>query len=310
MSTAATPSAEQRANTAFYRVMETAPMGLLVSAALGLLIVGVFQYIFYLGVLPAGWSDTLRAILSGALAAFFEGLGFYFLVATVRDFSAGHRREGYIGLLATFLLWAYALWEAHHISAAFDAGGKYWAIMGIIGTIVCVVRVVELRITLTVTSAYRQQSALDIAIAERDDYRKQNLELTGKVNRYEAAIREEEDRKLAAAEQQRQREAEAAERRKQEELDNLRRQLSAANRQLSAVQNDTPGKIKLQPDRAAAAIREFMRKNKGMRPTQSQIAAALQVTERTLRTNFPNGSWDEQIEQLFREINATQPDAA
>ena len=165
--------AEERATTAFRRVMDTAPMGLLICAALGLLIVGVFQYIFYIGVLPTGWCHALRAALSGALAAFFEGLGFYFLVATVRDFSAGHQREGYIGLTATFILWIYAIWEAHHISVAFDAGGKYWAIMGIIGTIVCVVRVVELRITLTVTSATRRQ-----------DDRKTIAELTGKLQAF------------------------------------------------------------------------------------------------------------------------------
>ena len=74
MSTA-TITHEQRANTAFQRVMDSAPMGLLISAAVGLAIVGVFQYIFYLGILPGCWSPTLRGLLSGAIAAFSNSPG-------------------------------------------------------------------------------------------------------------------------------------------------------------------------------------------------------------------------------------------
>lgn len=308
MSTTATTSSEHRANTAFHRVMETAPMGLLISAALGLIIVGVFQYIFYLGVLPTGWSGTLRATLSTGLAAFFEGLGFYFLVATVRDFSSNHRREGYIGLLATCLLWTYALWEAHHISAAFDAGGKYWAIMGIIGTIVCVVRVVELRITLTVTSAFLKADALAVAEKNLSDYRKQLDELTGKVNRYEAEMKAAEDRKKAEQQRLQELEAAEAERRKEEEVATMRRELAAARRELAKVESMPGGKIKVSAEKVSAAIRDFMRKNRGMKPSRAQIAAAVQVDERSLRNHFPNGSLDGIIEELFREINHAQPE--
>lgn len=306
--TTSAKASDRRANTAFHAVMETAPMGLLISAALGLIIVGIFQYIFYLGVLPAGWSVILRSTLSTGLAAFFEGLGFYFLVATVRDFSAGHRREGYIGLLATCLLWVYAIWEAHHISAAFDAGGKYWAIMGIIGTIVCVVRVVELRITLTVTSAYQKADALAQAETTIEDYRKQLLDLSGKVNRYEAEMKAAEDRKNAEEQRLRDLEAAEAERRKQEEVESIRRELAAARRELAKVENGTTGKVKVSSEKVSAAIRDFMRKNRGMRPTRAQIAAAVQVDERSLRNHFPNGSLDATIAEIFAEINQSQPE--
>lgn len=310
MSTAST-SSEQRANTNFYRIMETAPMGLLVSAALGLAIVGVLQYIFYLGVLPTGWSAILRGVISGGLAAFFEVLGFYFLVATVRDYSAGHLREVYIGLLATFLLWAYALWEAHHISAAFDAGGKYWAIMGIIGTIVCVVRVVELRISLTVTSAYLRKDALTVAENTIADYRKQLDELTGKVNRYEAEITAAAERKKAEQERLAALEAEAADRKAQEEHAAMQAELTRLRRiAAKAETGDQSGKVKIQGGKVETAIRDFMRKNRGLRPTRAQIAAAVSVDERTLRNHFPNGSLDATIEELFREINHHQPEIA
>ena len=303
-------AAEHRANTAFHRVMETAPMGLLLSAALGLAIVGVFQYIFYLGVLPSGWSPLLRAIISGSLAAFFEALGFYFLVATVRDFSAGHQREGYIGLTATFLLWAYALWEAHHISAAFDAGGKYWAMMGIIGTIVCVVRVVELRITLTVTSAFRRKDAEAEAEKTITDQRKHIEFLAGKVNRYEAEKREAEDRKQAEAERLRQLEAEAAERKQAEEYAALQKELSTLRRIAAKADSDPAGKVKVNAGKVETIIRDFMRKNKGMKPSRAQIAAAVQVDERSLRNHFPNGSLDGIIQEIFLEINTHQPETA
>lgn len=302
-------AAEHRANTAFHRVMETAPMGLLVSAALGLAIVGVFQYIFYLVVLPTGWSALLRATISGGLAAFFEALGFYFLVATVRDFSAGHQREGYIGLTATFLLWAYALWEAHHISAAFDAGGKYWAIMGIIGTIVCVVRVVELRITLTVTSAFRRLDALSEAETTIAEYRKQLDELTGKVNRYEAEMKAADERKKAEAERLAALEAEANERKQAEEYAALQKELSTLRRIAAKAESDpATGKVKVNAGKVETIIRDFMRKNKGMKPTRTQIAAAVQVDERSLRNHFPNGSLDGIIDDLFREINQATPE--
>lgn len=303
--TATPPTAEQRANTAFHRVMETAPMGLLLSAALGLLIVGVFQYIFYLGVLPAGWTPTLRATLSTGLAAFFEGLGFYFLVATVRDFSAGHRREGYIGLLATCLLWAYALWEAHHISAAFDQGGKYWAIMGIIGTIVCVVRVVELRITLTVTSAYLRADALSVAESALSDYRKEVSELTGKVNRYEAEKREQEDRKQAEAERLAALEAEEAQRQQAEKWTAMEKELAAAKRALSAADKNTTGKDTINPDTVRRTAADFMRKNRGVKVSQKIAAQILNKDERTIRNAFKNGSWDAMVAELFQEINQT-----
>lgn len=295
---------EKRANAIFFNVMETAPLGLLISAALGLAIVGVFQYIFYLGVLPAGWSVLLRSLLSTALAAFFEGLGFYFLVATVRDFSAGHRREGFIGLGATFLLWAYALWESHHISAAFDSGGHYWAIMGIIGTIVCVVRVVELRITLTVSSAVRQADALAEAETAIADQRKHIEFLAGKVNRYEAERQAAEDRKQAEQQRLRDLEAADAERRKQEEIETMRRELSAARRTISTMEKQTggdiSGRIKVSTEKVRAAIRDFRRKTNAT-PTRKQIASAVSVDERSLRNHFPNGSLDAIIAEIIAE---------
>jgi len=282
--------AEERATTAFRRVMDTAPMGLLICAALGLLIVGVFQYIFYIGVLPTGWCHALRAALSGALAAFFEGLGFYFLVATVRDFSAGHQREGYIGLTATFILWIYAIWEAHHISVAFDAGGKYWAIMGIIGTIVCVVRVVELRITLTVTSATRRQ-----------DDRKTIAELTGKLQAFEAEKdraqaekNEAEKHALRLAEEAREQEIAAA----FAELDRLRRSAARTDRRTGAdIAPGTRATIERK-------VRDFYRKT-GAAPTQAQAATIAGLSDaRALRHHFPNGSWDAFISALATENTA------
>lgn len=304
---------EKRANAIFFNVMETAPLGLLISAALGLTIVGVFQYIFYLGVLPAGWSVLLRSMLSTALAAFFEGLGFYFLVATVRDFSAGHRREGYIGLSATFLLWAYALWESHHISAAFDSGGHYWAIMGIIGTIVCVVRVVELRITLTVSSAMRASDAAAEAETTIEEQRKHIETLGRKVEAYEAAIRAEQQRKQAEAQRLLELEAAEEERRKQEEIDAMRRELANARRTITTMEkqtgNDTSGRIKVSEEKVRRAISDFMRKNSGMQPSRKQIASACGVDERSLRNHFPNGSLDEVIAELLAETTAEAAEA-
>ena len=239
-----TATDEQRTNTLFYRVMESAPLWLLIFAALGLAIAGVFQFLFYLHILPTAWPSALTSCISAALALFFEGLGFYFLVTTVRDFSAGARREGAIGLTATFLLWAYALWECVHISASFDSNTpeSFWSICGILGTIVCLVRIVELRITLTVTSAYQRIDEVAVITAELEADRKQLEIVTGKLLHLEAEKQAANNRKLEAEkrqqeEQQRLFELEQAEIRRQqeeqlreaiEEAERLRRQLARA----------------------------------------------------------------------------------
>ncbi len=294
-------AAEARANSAFFRVMETAPLGLLISAALGLAIVGVFQYIFYLLILPGGWSAMLRAILSGSLAVFFEALGFYFLVATVRDFSAGHRREGYIGLLATFLLWGYALWEATHIAAAFDANTPetWWSIFGIIGTIVCVVRVVELRITLTVTSAYRRNNEMAAISAAAEAQRKTIETLTGKLALYEAEsarieAEKAEAEKTAARLAEEARDAQIAP--AFAELDRLRKSAARAERTGHPHPIDRNKRAEIE-----RKVRKFYKEN-GMPPTQAQAATIAGLSDpRALRHLSPNGAWEGFIETLKPE---------
>ena len=306
-------TAEERANTAFFRVMESAPIGLLICAALGLAIVGVFQFLFYFEILPANWPFGLSAPISASLALFFEGLGFYFLVTTVRDFSAGARKEGYIGLTATFLLWAYALWEATHVASAFDRNTpeSYWSVFGVIGTITCIVRVVELRITLTVTSAFQRKNELAEAEKAEIENRKTILELTGKVSRYEQEKAEIENRKRAESEQlaaERERlaqlEAEDAQRRlieskeaAEQEAEQLRRQLEAYKRKTekngAAVEQESST---ISREKIQTAATDFYQKNQTP-PTKEQIGKLLGVTERTI-SNHMNGSWKPFLESL------------
>jgi len=294
MPSTALPTAEQRANTAFHSVMETAPMGLLISAALGLGIVGVFQYIFYLDVLPAGWQPLLRHGIAIAIAVFFEALGLFFLITTVRDFSARHRREGWLGAVASLLLLAYAMYEVQHVASTFDRDtpATYATIIGILGTIIVIVRVVELRIALTVTAA-----------VQRDDDRKLIAELTGKLNTLQAEKDDIERRKLQAAEQRRQQEIAAEQQRQQEiaaEVEILRRRLAAQGKKSSGVEGV------ISQENVLRVAREFMRKNPRVKPTQTTIAQLLGKTERSIRGAFPNGSWDAAISDLFAEINQAQ----
>lgn len=283
--------ADDHANSIFARVMRSAPMGLLVSAALGLAIVGVFQYIFYLDVLPAGWQSPLRHILSASIALFFEALGLFFLITTVRDFSAGAMREGWLGLAATILLWGYAIWEAKHVASAFDANTpeSHWAVLGIIGTIVCIVRIVEFRIALTVTSAYKR----------RDD-RKTIAELTGKLHKYEA-----EKAATEAEKQQAEKQAQLLEdqRREQEiadafaELETLRRKLASTERRAGSQPLDRNKRSEIE-----RRTREFYRKHQ-LAPTQEQAARLSGLSDaRSLRNHFPNGSWEAFISALQAEI--------
>jgi len=309
-------TSEERANSAFFKVMESAPMGLLVMAALGLAIAGVFQFIFYFQVIPSDWPALLRSVISSALAIFFEGLGFYFLVTTVRDFSGGARREGWIGLGATFLLWAYALWECTHISGAFDSDTpeSYWSICGILGTIICVVRVVELRITLTVTSAVKRKHAHEEAEetiaqlvqessllkAEVFAYRK-NKEAAEQAARQAEMIAAQQAEMIAAqqaekAAYEQQKALEAA----QEELEALRRKMERAEKKELGVS----GIQKVSRELVTGKAIEFMRKNNGQIPTQETIAMLLKCTSKSIRNHFPNGSWNEFISTLEPELTS------
>lgn len=307
-------SAEERATGAFFKVMESAPMGLLISAALGLAIVGVFQFIFYFQVIPNDWPSTLRSVLSVSLALFFEGLGFYFLVTTVRDFSGNARKEGWIGLGATFLLWGYALWEATHIASAFDSDTveSFWSILGIIGTIICVVRVVELRITLTVTSSVKRKSERAEAEAAikllEESNEKMFLELRAfrtKQAEQEAAQKQAEELQRKQTEELLRLQAEAAdaEQRKlfeeaQEEMQQLRRKLDRVEKKDSAT-GVAVGKVSREIIQRKAA--EYIRKN-GITPTQETVAALTNVTAKSIRNHFPNGSWGQFISSIQAEV--------
>ncbi len=306
-------SSEERANTAFFKVMESAPMGLLISAALGLAIVGVFQFIFYFQVIPADWSATLRSVLSAALAIFFEGLGFYFLVTTVRDFSGGARKEGYLGLAATFLLWAYALWECTHIAAAFDNDHPegFWSIYGIIGTIICVVRVVELRITLTVTSAVKRKHLHEEAALQISQLEQTNAILQGEVKAFRSR-QEQAEAARVSAEAARKEQAEIAAaleaerlaeiQRKafddaQEELASLRRKLERSEKK----ELGTAGTQKVSRELIQQKAAEYMKRNPGLLPSQETMARLTNCTAKSIRNHFPNGSWAEFVASLEAE---------
>lgn len=308
---------EERAHAAFHRVMESAPMGLLICAALGLAIIGGFQYLFYFYILPASWGFTLTAAFSASVAVFFEALGFFFLVATVRDFSAGARREGWLGLSGTILLFAYTLWECTHIAATFDreTPESWWAMFGIVGTIGTIVRLVEFRIALTVASSVQRKNALAEAENALEAERKNALVLTGKLHRFEEAERTEKQR-LQAENEQREKERieqeardrqqawdalqqEAAEAR--QEADRLRRAVVRAEKPPAGIPAVSTGRAEM--ERKAT---DFYKRNHIL-PTQQQVAEMVGLKDaKSVRIQFPNGSWDAFLETLEAEMLAAQ----
>lgn len=315
--TAAKPTTEERAHAAFHRVMESAPMGLLICAALGLAIIGGFQYLFYFFILPASWGFTLTAAFSASVAVFFEALGFFFLVATVRDFSAGAKREGWLGLSGTILLFAYTLWECTHIAATFDreTPESWWAMFGIVGTIGTIVRLVEFRIALTVASSVQRKNALAEAETTIADERKRNLELTGKLYRFEEAERTEKQRLQAENEQREKQRVEQEGRDRQQAWDALQQEATEARqeaerlRRAAARAEKAPAGItvtntgRAEMERKAA---DFYKRNK-ITPTQQQVAEMVGLKDaKSVRNQFPNGSWDDFLEGLEAEMIALQ----
>lgn len=294
-------NSEERTNSLFFSIMETTPMGLLIGAALGLVIAGVFQFIFYLSILPPTWSVLLRISLSAGLAIFFELLAFFFLVATVRDFSASAKREGWIGVGASMLLLAYCAWEAVHISSTFDndTAEGFWSLCSILGTIILAVRVVELRITLTVTSAYKRQNEAVTAAEIIQQITEEKERISGQLARYldaEAQMEQERERlrtlELAETERQKDEQRLTA----LQEVERLRRQLAKATSDTSAAQNRKPS---ITPsDILKTAFRYFDQSNGRLTVTRERIAADLNISTRTLSTYFPNGTLLEKVKTL------------
>ena len=289
-------TAEQKTNTLFFGIMETTPMGLLIGAALGLLIAGVFQFIFYLTILPPTWSLLLRTCLAGGLAVFFELLAFFFLVATVRDFSSGAKREGWIGVSASLLLLSYCGWEAIHIASVFDNNTSegFWAICSILGTIILAVRVVELRITLTVSSAYKKEDTSEALQATIETLTLENGSLRVQLQKYLDAEAEVEQNKLRIQQIRMQEEAEAKEaenRANIAELNRLRKALEKTEGDKKPIRNG----VVLDSEVLNAAFRYFDLNTRKLTVTRERIAAECNTTTRTLSTRFPNGSLEAKL---------------
>lgn len=305
-SATATPTTEERTNTLFFRVMETTPMGLLIGAALGLIIAGVFQFIFYLSILPPTWPMLLRTSISGSLAVFFELLAFFFLVATVRDFSSGARREGWIGVSASLLLLAYCAWEAIHIASEFDNNTSegFWAICSILGTIILAVRVVELRITLTVSSAYKQKDQVAELHATIQQLQDTLASTSAKLQHYLNIEAEAEAQRLRLIEL----EAEEAQRQKEEQYRQAQSELTRLRRMVErseASSADNRKQAISQSEILKAAFPHFDPATGKLKVTREVIAAQLKTTTRTISEKFKNGT----LESALRQMADKKPQA-
>jgi hypothetical protein len=291
-----TPSAEERTNSMFFKVMETTPMGLLIGAALGLVIAGVFQYIFYLSILPSSWSLLLRTALSTGLALFFELLAFYFLVATVRDFSSGAKREGWIGVSASILLLSYCTWEAIHIASVFDNNTPegFWAICSILGTIILAVRVVELRITLTVSSAYKQKDRVQELQSEILNLTEQLARTSEQLQHYLDIDAEAEEKRIRLA----QLEAEEAQREKEEQYRQAQQELARLRKRSEASGAENRKQSISQAEILKVAFRHFDPVSGKLKVTREVIAAELKTTTRTISEKFKNGTLEAALKHL------------
>lgn len=296
--------------TAFRKILRYGPGGLILSTGILLALQGLLVSKYYSDMLPnATWNDQWRTVIAAVASGALKMLAFFLLFMTVKDFSDGRSRIGTWGFSVTVILNAYFLFECHSMSALWSGNaGAYWHLFPFLATMTIMVLFVEWRLAISVNTAAREEKALAQAEITIADYRKQLDLLTGKVRHYEAEKAAEEANKQAEMQQHADEEAAAAERRREEEYETLRRQLSAAQRELAKVGDLPGGNIKIQGGKVETAIRDFMRKNKNLKPTRTQIAASVGVDERTLRNHYKNGSLDATIEELFREINHAQPE--
>lgn len=303
MSTAAT-------TTAFRKILRYGPGGLIISAGILLALQAVLVSKYYSDMLPgATWNEQWRTAIAAIASAALKMLAFFLLFMTVKDFSDGRSRIGTWGFSVTVILNAYFLFECHSMSALWSGNnGAYWHLFPFLAVMTIMVLFVEWRLAISVNTAAREEKALAQAETTIATYRKQLDDLTGKVTRYEAEMNAIEQRKQAESDRIAALEAEAAERKQAEEYAALQKELSALRRIAAKTDNDPTGKNKISAGKVETAIRNFMRINRGMKPTREQIAAICNVDQRSLRNHFPNGSLDGIIDDLFREINTAQPE--
>lgn len=296
--------------TAFRKILRYGPGGLIISTGILLALQAVLVSKYYSDMLPdATWNDQWRTVIAAVASGALKMLAFFLLFMTVKDFSDGRSRIGKWGFSVTVILNAYFLFESHSMAALWSGNTEaYWHLFPFLAVMCVMVLFVEWRLAISVNTAAREENALTQAEMTLADYRKQLDILTGKVTRYEAEKAAEEAAMQTEIQRRAAEEAAAAERRRVEEYETLRRQLAAAQRELAKVADHPGGKVKIQGGKVEAAAREFMRKNRGMKPTRAQLASACNVDERSLRNHFPNGSLDGVIDELFREINHAQPE--
>lgn len=294
----------------FRNILRYGPGWLIITAGVLLSLQAVLVSKYYSDMFPPDvWNVEWRTWLAAISSAALKMLAFFLLFLTVKNFADGRKRIGRWGLAATVVLNLYFLLECHFMAALWSHDADtYRHLFPFLTTITVMVLFVEWRLAATTSADATEENALEHAETLIADYRKQLDAMTGKVTRYEAEKASAQAAIESEAIRRAEEEAAAEERRRQEEYDNLRKQLAAANRQLASAEKTTGGKTPVNPDAVRRAAGDFMRKNRGFRPTQSQIATALNVTERTLRNALPNGSWDAQIEELFHEINHEQPE--
>lgn len=297
----------ERAITLFARVMGSAPTGLLLCAALGLALVGVFQFKYYEAALPDFLGEWLIILLSFGISIFVESLGFFLLVATVRDYSSGARKEGTLGLLATILLYAFSMWEAYTVSVRFAENDhpRFLSLFSLIGTIVTIVRVVEFRIALTVTATETQRKKNDLLSEENAALKMEILELRGAVSRFEQEKKARETAEVAENE----RIAKESERIQREDQERKQKERDA---ELSRLRKIAAGISQdKSPDRRGkilAKAREILHKE-GRIPTKREIETALGFSQGSVKYYFPNGSYEaaikgEEISALNTELSS------
>jgi len=286
--TATKLNAEERATALFTRMTEFGPMGLMIGAALALMVAGAFQYRFYLLVIPAEWGGLSQQVLSVLIATAFECLAFFFLVTTVRDFGKGARKEGWIGSSATALLLAYSLFECHHIASAFDGNDpeKFLWIFGVLGTVIIIVRVVEFRIAVTVSSSLNRDNAVRDLSEKIGNLEKEILTLKGENFRLMSEKNERDEKELLEKQ-----------RIEREESDRKKRAEAARIKELERLaglksSGSIPGdKRKMILDKA----RQMQQEN-GKVPGKSELEKILNFSEGTVKYYFPNGSFQAALE--------------
>ncbi len=267
-------------------------IGLIITAAVSLIVVAVLKGWYFYQIFEHFRSQVIAVFLPVAIAIASQMIRFVFLLSSAKDLGRGNMLGATLGGIASIGMIIYEISEATHWVDFWSVGNAgvrmplfYAFCFLILAALFC-----EARLCIALLpEKYTMRKAETVLRAQLEEKEKTIVDVTDKMRHlfaYKAEIEAQKQAKTEEEERQRQAAKQKAEQEKDREL-----------RRLQELVKDMKEGVKLTPtsrEGILQAAKEFVKEN-GRVPTQAEIAETLSISARTVRNQFPNGSWQTSI---------------